>query len=227
MRRADRLFEIIQILRSEAKPVTADRLAVRLEVSSRTIYRDIAALQAMRTPIEGEAGIGYVMRSGYDLPPLNFDTDELEAIVVGLGLLSRTGDVGLKRAAERIAMKIEALRSIAPALHVSSWGAPEPDQVDPSRLRAAIRDTRKLALSYRDGAGDETVRIVCPLGMVYHVQAAVLVAWCQLRRDIRHFRIDRILACQELDDSFADDAERFYAAWDAQSQARDQQRPRR
>ena len=97
--RSDRMFEIIQLLRGAAQPVTAHELAEALEVVPRTIYRDIAALQAMRVPIEGEAGIGYVMRAGFDLPPLMFTTEEVEAIVVGLALLRRTGDLGLQSAA--------------------------------------------------------------------------------------------------------------------------------
>jgi predicted DNA-binding transcriptional regulator YafY len=119
MRHPARLFEIIQILRSANAPVTAMQIAGTLEVSPRTVYRDIAALQAMRTPIEGEAGIGYVMRSGYDLPPLNFDADEIESLVVGLSLLARTGDRGLQQAAARISAKIDTLRRDPGALQSS------------------------------------------------------------------------------------------------------------
>jgi predicted DNA-binding transcriptional regulator YafY len=109
MRRSDRLFEIIQILRSARQPVTAEAIARQLEVSTRTIYRDISALQVMNTPIEGESGIGYIMRRGYDLPPLNFDLEEIEALRVGLALLSRTGDSALQCAARRIHAKVDAL----------------------------------------------------------------------------------------------------------------------
>ena len=214
MRRADRLFEIIQILRSEEKPVTADRLAATLEVSPRTIYRDIAVLQGMRTPIEGEAGIGYLMRSGYDLPPLNFDREEIEAIVVGLGLLVRTGDVGLQKSARRVAMKIDALRDTFPALQVSAWGAPIAESADPTRLRDAIRESRKLDLVYRDEHDAETSRVIRPIAMVYHVEATVLAAWCELRHDFRHFRVDRILKVTELDTDFRDDAARLRADWE-------------
>ena len=106
MRRADRLFEIIQLLRSARGPLTAQDLAATLEVTPRTIYRDMAALQAMRVPIDGEAGVGYIMRKGYDLPPLMFTVEETEAVCVGLSLLSRTGDVALQKAAMRVANKI-------------------------------------------------------------------------------------------------------------------------
>lgn len=121
MRRSTRLFEIIQILRAAGAPVTAEALAARLEVSVRTVYRDIAELQAQRTPIEGEAGIGYVMRRGYDLPPLNFDAEEVEALWVGLSLLARTGDSHLQRAASRICQKIDALHCPADWLQVAPW----------------------------------------------------------------------------------------------------------
>src|SRR5580704_9423170 len=106
MRRADRLFEIIQYLRSAARPVTAAGLAETLEVTVRTIYRDIAALQARRVPIEGAPGIGYVLRRGYDLPPLMFTLEEVEAIVVAARLLRRTGDLGLQDAAASVLSKI-------------------------------------------------------------------------------------------------------------------------
>ena len=105
MSRSDRMFEIIQVLRSAAAPQTAAQLADVLEVTPRTVYRDIATLQSMRVPIEGAAGIGYVMRKGYDLPPLNFDAEETEAITVGLAMIARTGDKSLQKAATRAANK--------------------------------------------------------------------------------------------------------------------------
>lgn len=122
MARSDRLFEIIQVLRAISRPVTAEELATKLEVSTRTIYRDIATLQSRQTPIEGEAGVGYMMRRGYDLPPLNFNQEEIEALRVGLLLLSRTGDTMLQKAASRIFEKVDALHGPADWLQVSPWG---------------------------------------------------------------------------------------------------------
>ena len=119
MNRSNRLFEIIQILRAAPHPVTAAALAEMLEVSIRTVYRDIAALQAARTPVEGAPGLGYVMRRGYDLPPLNFDDEETEALRVGLAMLTRTGDSALQGAARRICDKIEALRTPVDWLQVA------------------------------------------------------------------------------------------------------------
>lgn len=221
MRRTTRLFETIQILRSAGSPMTAEELARRLEVSVRTVYRDIAALQAMRTPVEGAPGIGYVMRRGYDLPPLNFDTEEVEALSVGLSMLARTGDSALQRAARRIIAKIEALQTGRPALQVSPWGAPEDDPalgcVSKGLLRDAIRDERKLALLYRDEAGDETRRTVRPIGLVYHINCTMLAAWCELRRGFRHFRTDRIYACDALPDRFEGEGEALRAEWIAQN----------
>ena len=218
MRRSSRLFELIQILRGASAPMTADALAQQLEVSVRTIYRDISALQAMRTPIEGEAGVGYIMRRGYDLPPLNFDGEELEALHVGLSMLVRTGDSALQAAAQRICRKIDALRDEDPSwLQVAPWGAP-PD--DPDRgcvrlgdLRQAVREERKLRLTYRNGADVETQRIVRPVAMVYHLECTMLAAWCELRGGFRHFRSDRIWGCELLEERFSEHGATLRALW--------------
>ena len=161
MQRTTRLFEVIQILRAAQNPMTADQLAEKLEVSTRTIYRDIASLQAMRTPIEGESGIGYILRKSYDLPPLNFDREEVEALHVGLSMLARTGDGALQSAARRICGKIDALRDTAPWINVVPYGAPQDDPalgcVSKSLLRDAIREERKFAhhLSRRRRTGND------------------------------------------------------------------------
>ncbi len=215
MRRADRLFEIIQTLRSASGPLTAATIAEELEVSVRTVYRDVAALQAMRVPIDGEAGIGYLLRAGYDLPPLNFDTEELEAIVVGLSLLDRTGDRSLKRAAQRVTHKIEALTLNSGSLKVSDWGAPTPERVDLAELRGAIREERKLQLTYRDGTGAETERKVLPIAITYFVEVVVMTAWCELREDFRNFRADRIAELTLLDERFDGQGASLRARWEA------------
>lgn len=214
MNRSARLFEIIQILRAQSAPITADRIADMLEVSVRTIYRDIAALQAMRTPIEGEAGIGYVMRGGYDLPALNFDAEEIEALVVGLSLLSRTGDTGLQKAAKRISRKIEELRGRDSSFFVSDHGVETVGTVNVATLRAAIRDERKLHLVYRDGGGAVTDRTVKPIAIAYFLEVVLLAAWCELRRGFRHFRLDRIERCDLLDDRFAGDGDKLRREWE-------------
>ncbi len=213
MRRTDRLFEIIQILRSETRSITADDIAKRLEVSVRTIYRDIQTLQAMRTPIEGEAGVGYLMRQGYDLPALNFNVDEIEAIVVGLSLLSRTGDVGLQRAASRVSAKIDSVRNKLDSLQVSDWGAKEPESVDPELLRIAIREEQKIKIHYCDEKNNESTRHILPIGIIYNVESILLIGWCELRQDYRHFRVDRMLDCHLLDTFFTGQGHRLRKNW--------------
>jgi len=183
MSKSGRLFEIIQILRSTARPLTAQAIADALEVAKRTVYRDIATLQAMRVPIAGEAGVGYVMRPGYDLPPLMFDADETEAIIVGLAMLGRTRDQGLLRAAESAARKIgSALPQQAGTLeertlYASAWNAiPE---ADAAFFREALREEDRLRVDYTDASGEETTRTILPLGMIYYIDGIVLGAWCE------------------------------------------------
>lgn len=222
MRRVDRLFEIIQLLRQVRQPMTAAVLAERLEVNIRTVYRDIAALQGMRVPVEGAAGIGYVMRRGYDLAPLMFDVEEVEAVVVGLSLLARTGDVALQDAARRANAKIaeilpEPRRAEAQGSHlaVSDWGAEPPDLIDMAAVRKALREHRALKIAYRDETGDATEREILPIALVYYVQVAVLAGWCRLRQDFRHFRIDRIQFLEPLSETFEKDAARLRADWES------------
>jgi predicted DNA-binding transcriptional regulator YafY len=196
MRRADRLFDIIQLLRTASRPVTALTLAQELEVTQRTIYRDIATLQARRIPIEGAPGLGYVLRRGFDLPPLMFTNDEIDAIVVGARLLQRTGDIDLQEAAARVISKIEivlpeTLRAhlAAPTSLVSTRGAPAADL---SLIREAIREEQKLRVEYVDEQGRQTTRLIWPFAVAYYVEATLIRAWCELRNDFRHFRADRI-----------------------------------
>ena len=214
------MFEIIQVLRGAAQPVTAHELAEALEVVPRTIYRDIAALQAMRVPIEGEAGIGYVMRAGFDLPPLMFTTEEVEAIVVGLALLGRTGDLGLQSAAMRVSDKIAAVLPGGQGdgladlpLYVSPWGAEVSTRVDLRLLRGAIREEEKLRITYEDSDGQRSRRVVKPLGLLYYIEVVVLTAWCELRRDFRHFRADRMVDCKVTGRHFAGEGDKLRILW--------------
>lgn len=217
MPRTGRLFEIIQILRSAAAPVRAEDLAEMLEVSKRTIYRDIAALQAMRTPVEGEAGIGYILRKGYDLPPLNFDEEELEALHVGLAMLMRTGDGALQQAAERVSRKITDVHATADWLQVAPWGAPldDPEQgcVSKALLRQAVRESRKLRITYVSPDSGETCRTLRPLALIYHIESTMLAAWCELRSGFRHFRTDRMFAAEMMEDGFAPEAATLRKLW--------------
>jgi predicted DNA-binding transcriptional regulator YafY len=220
MRRSDRLFDIIQRLRAARRPLTAAALAEELEVTVRTVYRDIATLQARRVPIEGAAGIGYMMRRGFDLPPLMFTVEEIEAIAVGARLVARTGDLGLHSAAESVLSKVtvvlpDGLRTqLASApIFVSEAGAPVPERVDLSAVRQAIRDEHKLRISYVDEAGARSERTIWPIAVAYYVQATLLGAWCELRQDYRHFRADRIVSLAVLEERYPSDNGRLMAEW--------------
>jgi predicted DNA-binding transcriptional regulator YafY len=220
MRRSDRLFDIIQVLRTARGPMTAAALAAELEVNVRTVYRDVATLQARRVPIEGAAGIGYVLRRGFDLPPLMFTADEIEAIAVGARMVARTGDQGLRHAAGSVLSKVTAVlpdplraQLADPPLFVSASGAPVPDVIDLSEVREAIRDERKLRIAYTDSIGDQTRRVIWPIAMAYYVQATLIVGWCELRRGYRHFRADRITSLTVLDERYPSDNGRLVAEW--------------
>ena len=222
MRRTTRLFEVIQLLRVARKPVTAEAIATQLEVTKRTIYRDIASLQALSVPIYGEAGIGYVMRAGYDLPPLMLSIEEVEALVVALGLLERTGDKGLKGAAASIRAKVATVLPVATrqpidrrSLYVPQWITPEPVTVDLAAIRQAIRDERKLSLHYADAQGQATERIIRPIAIIYYVEVMHIAAWCELRQDFRSFRADRIVGYTLTEERFEGEGARLREAWQA------------
>ncbi len=220
MRKASRLFEIIQILRLSTRPVTAAEIGERLEVTVRSIYRDISALQAMRVPIEGGRGIGYILRPGFDLPPLMFSIEETEAIVLALALLERTGDDELKMAAKRVNQKIAGampapLRQTLQTKALHAWGtiAPPPSGLDLALVRRAIRDERKLLIDYRDEFGRATERTVRPLALIYYSATAVMVGWCELRTAIRNFRADRVESCEPTDDHFRGEGDGLRDLW--------------
>ena len=198
MRRADRLFQIVQYLRG-GRLVTAAMLAERLEVSERTIYRDIADLQASGVPIDGEAGVGYLMRDGYDLPPLMFTRDEIVALVAGARLIRAWGGAGMARAAEEALIKIGAVlpdgeRDRAGQIEIHAFAPEMTPQVREriDALERAAEQRRRLSLSYCDAEGQATERIVRPLGLWFWGKVWTLVAWCELRTDFRMFRLDRI-----------------------------------
>lgn len=232
MRKASRLFEIIQILRLAKQPVTAADIAERLEVAPRSIYRDIAALQAMRVPIEGGRGVGYILRPGFELPPLMFAIEETEAIVLALALLERTGDAELKRAAKQVNQKIAAalpqpLRGAFGARSLHAWGAiaPAPTAVDLGAVRRAIRDERKLAIDYCDELGRSTKRTIWPLALIYYSDTTNIVAWCELRQALRNFRADRVRRSAPIEDFFRGAGERLRAMWIAGWKINDEERP--
>lgn len=199
MRRADRLFQIVQYLRG-GRLTTARMLSERLEVSERTIYRDIADLIGSGVPIDGEAGVGYLMREGFDLPPLMFTHKEITALVAGARLIRAWGGAAMAEAAEEALIKINAVlpdadRVRAEAVPVHAMAMPEMDtelRLRIDALEEAADKRLRLTLSYADAGGVETERVVRPLGLWFWGKVWTLVAWCELRNDFRMFRADRI-----------------------------------
>ncbi|WP_048644769.1 helix-turn-helix transcriptional regulator [Nitratireductor soli] len=198
MRRADRLFQIVQHLRG-GRLVTARLLSERLEVSERTIYRDIADLQSTGVPIDGEAGVGYLMREGFELPPLMFTRDEIVALVAGGRMVRAFGGAAMARAAEEALIKIgtvlpepERDRIARTEIHSPRWVVSDMDRQTIDALERAVEARDVLRLDYRDEGGRGSERDVRPLGLWFWGKVWTLVAWCELRGDFRTFRIDRI-----------------------------------
>ena len=202
MSRSARLLLLLQNFRGRRRPVTAAELARDLEVSERTIYRDLAELAAQGAPIEGEAGVGYILRPGLFLPPLMLTEDEIEAVMLGLRYVDQRGDEVLTGAAATALAKIgSVLSSEAQAVLSSPVAIPGPgghgfpeNTVPLSDLRGAIRSQRRLRITYLDGQRIRTDRVVWPFQLGFTDSARVLAAWCETRRDFRFFRTDRILS---------------------------------
>ena len=193
--------------------MTARTLAERLEVSERTIYRDIQDLAASGVPIEGEAGVGYVLRRGYQVPPLMFDEEELQALVFGVDVARSWGDADMARAADSILAKVDAVlpERLRPALDTHRVVVPDTAITErTSELLGGVRDginrRMRLFLDYRDVADQSTERIVWPLTLLYWGKTWTLGAWCELRQAFRSFRIDRIHDLNVLNSSFPDES---------------------
>ncbi|THD74514.1 MAG: YafY family transcriptional regulator [Phenylobacterium sp.] len=226
MRRADRLFQIIQILRRHRGPVIAEVIAEELETSKRTVYRDIADLMAQRVPIRGEAGVGYVLENGFDLPPLMLTQDEVEAAVLGAQWVASRGDPELARAALDLIAKIgatipERLRPLVlePATRAVPNHRSQPDRLDMAATRRSIHAGRKIRLTYCDEQERETERVVWPFAVGYHEAVRLLLAWCELRQDFRSFRTDRTTAAVFLEDRYPDRPAMLRAKWRAHAMA--------
>lgn len=226
MRRADRLFQIIQVLRRSTQPVTASQLAVELEVSQRSVYRDVADLIGQRVPIRGEAGIGYVLDRDFDMPPLMLTPDELEAAVLGAQWVADRGDTVLARAARDLIAKISAAvpERLRPFIAEPTIGAPPPnvrapDGLDIARTRLWIRSGRKIRIRYRNRATQDTERTIWPVIIGYAETVRLLAAWCELRQAFRHFRTDRILAAEFLDENYGARPSALRSRWKRQIQS--------
>ncbi|TPP06542.1 helix-turn-helix transcriptional regulator [Rhizobium glycinendophyticum] len=199
MSRSQRLLFLLQVLRRHRFPVSGATLAAETGVSLRTLYRDIATLQSEGADIEGEPGIGYVLRPGYMLPPLMFTREEIEALMLGFRFVEKRTDEAIAAAAHNALAKIDAVlpedlrRDMAEVPLLVGPGAPlANERIDLQMLRQALRNERPLLLAYRDQHGKVSSRAVWPCALTFFDGVRVLVAWCTLREDFRHFRTDRI-----------------------------------
>jgi predicted DNA-binding transcriptional regulator YafY len=228
MRRADRLLRIIQILRRHRRPVRGQQMAEELEVSLRTLYRDIADLVTDGVPIRGEAGVGYVLGEGYDLPPLMFTADELEAVMLGLRWVQKRGDSALVRAADDTVAKIgtvlpDELKPLLfdASLLVPSFGQVFNDSVDVAMIRKAIREQRKLELVYTDESSRETRRTIWPIGISYFDAQRLVIGWCELRVGFRAFRTDRMVSVTVLAEKYKERRKVLLKRWVEEMKAHD------
>jgi predicted DNA-binding transcriptional regulator YafY len=217
--RSERLLALLQSLRRRRRPVTGRVLADELGVSLRTLYRDIASLQGQGAEIEGEAGLGYILKPGFWLPPLMLSGEEIEALVLGARWVGARTDEKLATAARDAIAKISTV--LPPSLRddvesstllvpgkTSNEAAP-----DLAPIRAAIRAERKLALAYCDAQGAVTERTIWPFGVGYFDESRVVMAWCELRQGFRHFRADRIASCQTLEARYPLGRRRLLKDW--------------
>lgn len=198
MSRAQRLLDLLQLLRRHRRAVTGAVLADELGVSLRTLYRDIDALKAQGAPIDGAAGLGFVLHPGFTLPPLMFSDEEVEALVLGSRWVSERADGPLGAAARNVLAKIGAVLPEALKTRMDTSGlligpgAPIGDGAAMATVRAAMGAERRVLMSYADEDGAASERVIWPVALAFYDQVRVLVAWCELREGFRHFRVDRI-----------------------------------
>ncbi|MBN3790351.1 YafY family protein [Burkholderia sp. Ac-20353] len=220
MTRSERLLSLLQALRRHHGPVSGRVLAQELGISLRTLYRDIASLQAQGADIQGEPGIGYVLHPGYMLPPLMFSQSELEALTLGFRWVAKFADVQLTSAASDALAKISAVlpaelrRDLdSTTLLVGPRTIADRETVDMDDIRRVIRTERKLRVTYADARGRRSERTVWPFALGYFDDARILVTWCELRNDFRHFRTDRIVAMERLDERYPRRRAALLKAW--------------
>lgn len=230
MSRSARLFDLLHILRSHRRAVSGQALAQQLGISIRTLYRDIASLQAQGAQIQGEPGVGYMLKPGFVLPPLMFTPEEVESLVLGARWVAQQADDGLAAAARSALARIAAVLPPerrhdleASALLVAISQRDPIDQradtelraktVAPELLRKAVRTERKLHIAYRDAEGAQSLRTVWPFALAYFERARVLMCWCELRQDFRYFRTDRIASAELLEDRYPQRKQALLKAW--------------
>lgn len=221
MSRAERLLELLQCLRRHRYPVSGQALAEELEVSLRSLYRDIASLRAQGAQIDGAAGLGYVLRPGFELPPLMFSSGELEALMLGIRWVTRSTDPVHAKDARNALARIRAVLPAALRHELDSCtlliGPPVGGKRKGSEhlpvLREAIRNQRKVLITYQDESGRETERLLWPFALGYMEQARLLVGWCELRQATRHFRADRLLAVEPQANSYPTARQQLLNEW--------------
>ena len=220
MRRADRLLQILQIMRRANGPIAASRIAEELEVSLRTLYRDMVSLESTGVPIRGEAGVGYVLEDGFDMPPLMFTESELEAIMLGARLLDGRVDEALSRAAKDVVAKIAAVvpqdlkaTLIDTPLYAPMLRAPDKFKVDVADIRRALRIEAKVLLNYRALNGAVSQRVVWPVLVSLFRDTMVLAAWCTLREDFRTFRIDGMESFELMEQKMPKSRKSLFVEW--------------
>lgn len=222
MSRSQRLFDLLQLLRCHKFPVSAEKLAERLDVSTRTIYRDIATLQSQGAEIEGEAGLGYILKPTFDLPPMMFTADELEALRIGAEWVAKQANGEFSEAVSHALAKISAVLPpehqakhsddivrVASIIHV-----PEVN-VKISDIKQAIKQECKTDIVYLDAKANTSTRIIWPMLIGLFEQYHVLVAWCETRQAFRHFRLDRIKQWQPVDQRYPRSRHELLAQWES------------
>ena len=224
MARAPRLLQLLQLLRRHRQPLAGATIASQLGISLRTLYRDIATLQAQGAPIDGAPGLGYVLKPGFVLPPLMFSVDEVEALVLGSRWVAGRADGALAAAARDALAKIAAVlpQELRHELDTSALLiGPGEERIaagdaDVASIRAAIRGERKLRIRYRDASGQDSGRTIWPFALGFFDRVRVVVAWCELRQAVRHFRTDRITAITPTDVRYPQRRQALLKAWRAQ-----------
>ncbi|MFY2822689.1 helix-turn-helix transcriptional regulator [Ruegeria sp. MALMAid1280] len=219
MRRGDRLFEVIEILRRAKGPISAKAIGKELGVTKRTVYRDVTALIGQGVPINGEAGVGYVLEPGFHMPPLMLTPDEIEAVTLGVLWVQTRGEPELALAAEKLITKLKA---VAPDKYRTSFLEPvvtvapveQPDEVlGAAAIRLAIRRRKKIALTYSDNSGQITRRVIWPILLGYRDTSRIIAAWCELREGFRYFRTERIVEAKVLEDGIPRRIDLLRTAW--------------
>lgn len=220
MRRADRLIKIVHFLRSRRYATTAKVIADEFGICTRTVYRDIQSLMDSGTPISGEAGVGYIVDKHYYLPPITFDTDELEAISLGISMVRQWTD---DQFAAKASNAFDKIHAVLPAQlqgeiqQISTFAVPtkieKPWTISFSGVRECIRNRKKIYIDYRDEKNQSSSRILRPLALVFFSPVWLVTAWCEKREDFRHFRLDRIRTVQYCEESFGDDKDKNLTAY--------------